>query len=102
MEVKENITKEQLSQTVDLVKGKFTKSEAAHIVSALIDEKINFHKIQRLQLWESDHNCKTEGLNNRVVELETQKEETKKWIRSKEGNGCNFRIEGTLKIIIED
>ncbi len=102
MQVKENIIKEQLTQKVDLVKGKFTKSEAAHIVSALIDEKINFHKIQRLQLWESDHNCETDGLNNRVQELEDQKQETKNWIRSQKLNGCNFRIEGTLKITIED
>ena len=38
----------EVIQKVQLVEGKFTPSEAADVVSSLISEKINFHKIQRL------------------------------------------------------
>ena len=101
MEVKEKIQTENFVQEVELVKGNFTKSEAAHIVSALIDEKINFHKIQRLQAWEGDHYGRNDALNNRVDELQEQKELAKKAIWAQEGQ-VNFKIEGTLKISLID
>lgn len=60
------------AKNVELVKGKFNRSEAAHLVSVLIDQKINFHKIQRLQLWEPNHSCKTDELDNRIQELQNE------------------------------
>ena len=61
MEIKEITQTEQNVQQIDLVNGNFTRLEASHILSALIDQKINFHKIQRLQQWERDHRCETGG-----------------------------------------
>ncbi len=68
------ITKQKKqSQKIQLVKGEFTPSEASHIVMSLIDEKINFHKIQRLQIWEGNHKCKTSQFDGRIAELEKRK-----------------------------
>lgn len=102
METKEMTQTEKTTQNIELVKGAFTRSEASHIVGALIDQKINFHKIQRLQAWEGDHNCKTGGLDNRITELEEQKKIARQFISSYNQSGCSFKIKGTLEIIVEE
>ena len=44
-----NSTKTKTTELkVQLVKGEFTSSEAYDVILSLIDEKINFHKIQIL------------------------------------------------------
>jgi hypothetical protein len=101
MEAKEKSFAEKEVKTVDLVKGEFKNSEASHIVSALIDEKINFYKIQKWQLWESNHSCNTDDLDAKIKELESQKQFTKKWLNSQVLNGGKFKIEGNLQISLE-
>jgi len=72
MEPKELTEIEITTQKIQLVKGEFTPSEASHIIMNLIDEKINFHKLQRLQMWEGNHKSKTEQLDGRIEELEKE------------------------------
>ena len=59
METKEKVSIKQDRQQIQLVKGAFSASEASDIICALLDEKINFHKLQRLKLWEGSHGCQT-------------------------------------------
>ena len=63
-----------LKQEIQLVKGLFTPSEASDVVLSLIDQKINFHKIQRLQIWEGNHRCETDQLDDRIAELNQEKD----------------------------
>lgn len=51
---------------IQLVDGTFTPTEASDVINALIDEKINFHKIQRLKIYEGNHQGKTNLLDNRI------------------------------------
>ncbi|TRO66977.1 hypothetical protein [Christiangramia sabulilitoris] len=99
MKIQNQAIAEQVSQKVELVKGKFTRAEASHIITALIDQKVNFHKIQRLQIWEGDHKCVTGGLNDRITELEEQKNLAKDFISEFNEQGRCFKIKGTLEII---
>lgn len=66
METKEIRTSENATTNIQLVKREFTPIEATHIIMNLIREKINFHKIERLQIWETNHNCKTEQIDARI------------------------------------
>jgi hypothetical protein len=100
METKEMIKTEKVTQKIQLVKGDFTPSEAAHVVVNLIDEKINFHKIQRLQIWEGNHNCKTGKLDGRINELEEERRIAKEFINNARGLGQKLRIDGVLEITI--
>ncbi len=93
---------ETKSTKVDLLNGNFNKSESAHIISALIDEKINFYKIQKWQMWESNHSCNSENIDSRINELQIQKEDVKRWLRNLNIQGCNIKIEGTIHLSIED
>jgi hypothetical protein len=100
METKELTKTEKSTQKIQLVKGSFTPSEASHVIMNLIEEKINFHKLQRLQLWEGNHKGKTEHLDGRIKELEEEKRIVRDFIKSARGLGHNLEINGTLEITI--
>lgn len=98
MEKKELIQTEELTQNIQLVKGEFTPSEASDIITNLIDKKIKFHEIQRLQMWESNHKCTTGQLDGRIQELEREKEIARDFIKNSRKLGQNLKINGTLEI----
>lgn len=102
METKELGKTITLNQIIQLVKGEFTPSEASFILSALIDEKINFHKLQRLQKWEGEHHCETKQLDGRIQELENEKKIAKDFIASTRSLGKNLKINGVLEITVAD
>lgn len=83
---------------IQLVDGTFTPTEASDVITALIDEKINFHKIQRLKIWEGNHLSKTNMLDNRIDELEKEKMTARTIIEQARKNGKNITINGILEI----
>lgn len=102
METKElsKVKKEQ--RTIQLVDGTFTPSEASDVITALIDEKINFHKIQRLQLWEGNHKCNTNGLDGRIEQLMKEKQLAREIINEARSKGTKIIINGTLSLKFVD
>ncbi len=102
METKELVKTEKTVQKIELVKGEFTPSEASDVVSALIDEKINFHKIQRLQFWEGNHRGETKHLDGRIAELQEEKRIAKEFIQNTRNLGKNLVIDGVLKISVSE
>jgi hypothetical protein len=87
-----------INKKIQLVKGEFTPSEASDIINALIDEKINFHKLQRLQIWEGNHVCKTDHLSDRITQLQKEKEITRDFISKARAQGSKLKINGILEI----
>jgi hypothetical protein len=100
MEQEKSTQTKKVDQIIKLVDGEFTPSEASHILMSLIDEKINFHKIQRLQIWEGNHKCETNDLDNRINKLLKEKEIAKQFINNTRELGENLKINGTLEITI--
>ena len=88
------------AQSIRLVNGEFTASEASFIVQALLDEKINFHKLQRLSTLEGDHNIKTPYDNGRIVELENEKVTAKEFFAQIRKQGLKLKIKGNLEITV--
>ena len=80
------------------MKGEFTPSEACDIVEALIKQKVNFHKIQRLRLWEGNCESDTPGLDGRIGELIEDKKTAKTFINEARKKGMNIEINGSLEI----
>ncbi|NAY91995.1 hypothetical protein GTQ34_08695 [Muricauda sp. JGD-17] len=89
-------------QKIQLVDGTFTASEANDVIQALLDEKINFHKLQRLSWCEGDKNANTKFPDERIKELEKEKRIAKDFINSIRGEGKRLRIDGILKITLEE
>ncbi len=100
METKELTKTKKTTQKIQLVKGEFTPSEASHIIMNLIDEKINFHKIQRLQIWEGNHKCETDELDGRIEELQKEKEIAREFINNTRSLGQKLMINGILDITV--
>ena len=92
------MTDVDIIQKVQLVKGEFTTSEAAEIVDALITQKINFHKIKRLQNWEKEHDCDLGGLDCRLQELSRDKMSALEFIEQAKKEGYTVEINGSLDI----
>ncbi len=102
METKEVTENKNVNQKIKLVKGEFTPSEATHIIIGLLDLKINFHKVQRLQNWEADHQGETSQLDSRIKELEKEKEMAKAYFTRIQGLGKNLKINGDLEINLSE
>lgn len=94
----ENASNSQLHQTIKLVDGEFSKLQALDIISALIDQKINYHKVEGMQLWESNHHADGDHINLRIEELLKAKEEFKNYLKDKKGKEVRFTIKGALEI----
>ena len=93
------MTKEQ---KIQLVQGSFTASEACDVVTSLLNEKINFHKLQRLSWCEGDKDANTKYPDERIAELEKEKAIAREFINSLRYEGKRLKIEGTLNITLEE
>lgn len=100
MKTKELTQTEKVNQKIQLVKGEFTPSEASDVIMNLINEKINFHKLQRLQIWEGNHQSTTDKLDGRIGELEKEKEIAREFINKAKSLGQNLKIDGILELTI--
>lgn len=83
---------------VKLIDGDFTPSQAFDILSALIDQKINYHKIENLQHWEKDHNNDPRPFQERIQKLEEEKELLKKYLSHLRKEGKRLSIDGILTL----
>lgn len=87
---------------VKLVDGDFTPVQAIDIISSLIQQKINFHKIENLQNWEKNHKADPEPFIKRINQLKEANETAKQFIIEMKKNGKRVQIEGNLSINIVD
>lgn len=85
-------------QIVQLVKGEFTPSQASDIVLSLISQKISYHKLEEIQLWERNHEIDLEPLRNRITELENEKKKAENFIAQMKAAGKNLKIDGTIEM----
>ncbi|WP_091868689.1 hypothetical protein [Pricia antarctica] len=98
METKEVAKEVKTGQIIQLIKGEFSPSEASLIISTLIDQKINFHKMQRLQHWEGNHGFETSELDGRIKELVEEKRTAKEFFAAIKGEKRKLKIDGVIKI----
>jgi hypothetical protein len=92
----------KVAQEINLIDGQFTPSEASDVMEALIREKINFHKVQRLQKLIGDCDSETGELNGRITELLEEKRKAKAFFAEARAAGRNIVINGTLEIAFAD
>lgn len=91
---------EIIKHEIKLVQGEFTSFEASDVIMALIDEKINFHQKQRLQKWEQSHNHNSDEIDDRIKQLEKEKQAVKDFIATTKSLKSKLSINGVLEITI--
>lgn len=92
----------EVIQKVQLIEGTFTPSEASDIVTALISEKINFHKLKSLSIREGNENEDCEYSHNRIKELEDERMIAREFMKIASKEGYNLKISGTIEISFDD
>ena len=90
--------KQTTTQKVHLVDGMFTPSEALDVIQSLIDQKINFHKLQRLSWREGQDDCNTDYPDGRISELLAEKKKIREHINRVRSSGNLIRINGVLDL----
>lgn len=93
--------KNTIKQSIKLIDGNFSPSEATDIINAVLDVKINFHKLQRLSKTEGDTNNDCCYDNDRIDELLTSKQQVKKLLNSMRQNGGKISINSNIIINTE-
>ena len=92
------IKAQKTDQLIRLVDGEFTPSEASDVINSLLHQKINFHKIQRLTIWEGNVNGNCSFPNSRIEELQQEKEIAREFFKMARENGYMLKIKGNLEI----
>ncbi len=92
----------EVIQKVQLVDGKFTPSEASDVIKGLIQEKINFHKLQRLSICEGDEKGDCRYPDGRVTELVAELSVAQEIIAEARQKGKQLRINGILELEFVD
>lgn len=90
------------TQTINLIEGKFTPSEASDIINAMLDKKINFHNIQTLRINEGDHNDPCQHDNERLKELLIEKARLKDITSEIRMQGKRLQIDAIINIKVID
>lgn len=98
MEAKDVSKAVKTEQKIQLIKGEFNPSEASLIIDTLLEQKINFHKMQRLQHWEGNHRFETGELDGRIKELIEEQQTAKEFFANLKGEGRKLKIDGIIEI----
>ncbi|NAS30982.1 hypothetical protein GTQ40_08385 [Flavobacteriaceae bacterium R38] len=93
---------QNVTHKVKLVDGVFTPSEASDVINSLINEKINFHKLHRLSMYEGNVNSDTSYDDGRVTQLKKEKADFNLIYQEAKLAGKEVRIHGTLEVEIID
>lgn len=91
-----------IEQSVKLVDGEFTPVQAIDIITSLIKQKVNFHKVEGLQNWMGDHYSDSKPINNRIQELQNAEKTAKEFIMNMKKNGKKIKITANLSISAVD
>lgn len=102
METNELTKDKNLIKEIQLVKGVFSVLDANEIIMSLINEKINFNKLKRLQIWEGNHSSNTDFIDKRIEELENEKIVLREILKKAKESGYQVEINGLLEISILD
>lgn len=85
-----------MKERFDLIRGSFTPSEAADVLLSLLNYKIKFHSIKRLNL--QDHEQDIRASEERLLELTKFKQLVEQSVISAHHNFMEIKINGTIEI----
>lgn len=90
------------NQDINLIEGAFSASEASDLINALLKVKINFHKLNRLSVWEGNQNESCDSDNSRINELIEAEAFAKAFFKQARLQGKKLKMTSTINITIED
>lgn len=98
MKTKEMNSKKVSRKDIKLIEGEFLKHQGLEIISTLIDQKINYHKIEGMQLWESNHYIDKAPINSRIEALQQEKEDLQHFVDQLKDKDVKLKINSVIEI----
>ncbi len=92
MVMKETVKRIQLSRDC------ISPSKASDMIQALINENVNFHKLERLSLMVGNENADTNILDNRINYLLGEKERLHAIVEDAKEQGYDLCVKTTIEI----
>jgi len=89
-------------QSIKLIEGSFTPSEASDILIDIVEKKINFHKLQKLKISEGNHDDPCRHDTDRLQELQSAEERLKQIIKQVRLDGKKMSITSNIHIEVID
>lgn len=86
------------NEIINLIKGVFTPSDAKEILLEIIDKKINFHKIKKLNTFEKNHHDPAVFDETRINELRQERKRIESLFADSADSQEKLQIQGTLII----
>lgn len=89
------------TQEITLIDGLFNATDAADIIDAVLNVKINYHKLKRLSITEGNSEDMCEYDNSRINELLKAKETAREYFKNVRLNGGKLKIDSKISIAIQ-
>ncbi|MBU2951891.1 hypothetical protein KO493_14420 [Tamlana agarivorans] len=89
-------------QKINSIDGVFTVSEASDIINAVLNVKINFHKLNRLSITEGNDKDDCVFDSGRIAELMNEQQKAKEFLSLARVNGKKLKIKSVIQIETED
>ena len=97
----ETAIQNQTTEKVSLIEGTFSARDARQLLNALLDIKINYHKLKRLSILEGNDQDACIYDSSRIDTLIAQKEELRALFSEMNMEGKTLKIKGDITIEIE-
>ncbi|MFK8044602.1 MAG: hypothetical protein AB8B72_03850 [Crocinitomicaceae bacterium] len=88
------------TKTVELNDSNFTTSEMTEFVTKIIDDRINYQKLQFLKAWEQNHKMDKSPFSKKITELEQKKGEAYSLLAKTSKNQLSIMMQDTLKLAL--
>ena len=95
-------TNSQKTKSINLVDGFFTPTDAKDIVVALLNEKINYHKIKRLSITEGNLEDDCMYDSSRIDQLIEAKQNAIDFFKELQGTDTFLEIDSALTIKVKE
>ncbi|MFT6337219.1 MAG: hypothetical protein ACI86M_003885 [Saprospiraceae bacterium] len=89
-------------QSISLIDGLFTPSDASDILNAMLTKKINYHNLQIMRITEGNHDDPCSHDSKRLDKLKAEKARLKEIINDVRGLGKRMNIQSIIKIEVVD
>jgi|GEM_PF-6677327 len=95
-------TIEEVNVNECIASENYSPTEADAIVNKIIDQHINYYKLDQLKQWVANENNGNENCQQRIQDLNRKRQELIQTIKDARQQGVNVHIENTLVVKIEN
>ena len=93
-------TKNLIPHTMYYLNGEFTPSELKGLALSMIDEKINFYKLQHLKQWIGNHMTSSDSFTFKIEDLQNQKNNLIDVVEKAAQAGKNIHVGSNMEFSI--